>query len=160
MYAKYEVSISYGSKVMAKVKVFCHRVKDRQTGQKLYRCPRIPFQGHKNLDHFNNVSLNKCREKVLPLSKSWLQNAENSSLIYFLKDWICNLILWYTVYCSLHFTSQILSWWNIKEKGRGAPQGTKSRQLFGAQKWKTGSFLLPLIEVSRYHWIERDPTKY
>ena len=35
MHAKYEVSISYGSKVIAKVKDFCHRVTDSQTGQKL-----------------------------------------------------------------------------------------------------------------------------
>ena len=45
MNAKYEISISNGSKVMAKVKVFCHRVTDRTKT----RCPRIPFLGHKKL---------------------------------------------------------------------------------------------------------------
>ena len=35
MHAKYEVPISYGSKVMAKVKVD-NRQTDRQTGQKQY----------------------------------------------------------------------------------------------------------------------------
>ena len=46
MHAKYEVSISYGSKVMAKVKIFARdRHKHRQTGQQL-DAP-IPLQGHK-----------------------------------------------------------------------------------------------------------------
>ena len=35
MQSKYEVSLSYGSKLMAKIKVFCHRHTDRQTGQNL-----------------------------------------------------------------------------------------------------------------------------
>ena len=41
MHAKYEVSISYGSKVIAKVKV-----DNRQTGQKQY-APDHLIQGHK-----------------------------------------------------------------------------------------------------------------
>ena len=48
MHAKYEVSISNGSKVMAKVKVFCHRVADRQidgfTDRTKTRCPGILFR--------------------------------------------------------------------------------------------------------------------
>ena len=35
MHAKYEVFFSHGSKVMAKVKVFCHRFTESHTGQKL-----------------------------------------------------------------------------------------------------------------------------
>ena len=52
MHAKYEVSISYSSKVITKVKVFCHRVIDRETDRKNILCPRIPFQGHKNAWYF------------------------------------------------------------------------------------------------------------
>ena len=54
IHTKYEVSISYCSKVMAKVKVFCHRVTDRHTERTKTRCPWIPFQRHKNVV---NVSL-------------------------------------------------------------------------------------------------------
>ena len=61
MHAKYEVSsISYGLKVMVKVKVFCHRViesqtdrvTDRQTRQKLYAPNSIPG-GIKGYNNFN-----------------------------------------------------------------------------------------------------------
>ena len=54
MHDKYEVSISYGSKVMAKVKVFAT---DRPTGQKT-RCPQIPFEGHKYLFYCNVILSN------------------------------------------------------------------------------------------------------
>ena len=42
--------MSYGSKVMAKVRFFCHRVRqtDRVTDLTKTRCPWIPFWGHKN----------------------------------------------------------------------------------------------------------------
>ena len=49
MHAKYEVSISYGSKVIAKVKVDnrqTNRQTDRQTGQKQY-APDHSIRGHK-----------------------------------------------------------------------------------------------------------------
>ena len=54
MHAKYEVSISYGSKVIAKVKVDNHRQTDKQTdkqtnrqkGQKQY-APDHSIRGHK-----------------------------------------------------------------------------------------------------------------
>ena len=39
-------SISYGSKVMAKVKVFCHRQSHRQTGQKI-DAPEFHYGGIK-----------------------------------------------------------------------------------------------------------------
>ena len=58
MLAKYEVSISYGSKVIVKVKVDnrqtdrqtnkqTDRQTDRQTGQKQY-APDLSIRGHKN----------------------------------------------------------------------------------------------------------------
>ena len=54
MHAKYEVSISYGSKVIAKVKVDnrqtnrqTDRRTDKQTGQKQY-APDHSIRGHKN----------------------------------------------------------------------------------------------------------------
>ena len=47
MHAKYEVSISYGSKVMAKVKVFAAESQtDRVIDRTTIRYPRIPFWGH------------------------------------------------------------------------------------------------------------------
>ena len=51
MHEKYEVSISYGSKVTAKDKVvFFFPQIDTQTGQLDHsRCPHIPFWGHKNM---------------------------------------------------------------------------------------------------------------
>ena len=51
MHAKYEVSISYGSKVIANVKVDnrqTNRQTDRQTGQKQY-APDHSIRGHKKL---------------------------------------------------------------------------------------------------------------
>ena len=50
MHAKYEVSISYGSKVIAKVKVDNRQINkqtNKQTGQKPY-VPDHSIQGHKN----------------------------------------------------------------------------------------------------------------
>ena len=50
MHAKYGVSISYGSKVIAKVKVDNRQIKrqtDRQTGEKQY-APDHSIRGHKN----------------------------------------------------------------------------------------------------------------
>ena len=50
MHAKYEVSISYGSKFIAKVKVDnrqTDRQTDKQTGQKQY-APDHSIRGHKN----------------------------------------------------------------------------------------------------------------
>ena len=46
MHSKYEVSIFYGSKVIAKVKVD-YRQTDKQTGQKQY-APDHSIRGHKN----------------------------------------------------------------------------------------------------------------
>ena len=55
MHAKYEVSISYGSKVIAKVKVD-NRQTDRQTGQKQY-APDHSIRGHNNkeIGHFKDI---------------------------------------------------------------------------------------------------------
>ena len=57
MHAKYEVSISYGSKVMAKGKgFFCYRatVKKSRTGQKLdaheFHSGNIPVKTNSNID--------------------------------------------------------------------------------------------------------------
>ena len=53
---KYESSITYHSKAMANVKVFCgqtNRQTDKQTGQKLY-VPDLTMWGHKN------QNFNKC----------------------------------------------------------------------------------------------------
>ena len=47
MYAKYEVSISNGSKVIANVKVD-NRQTDKQTGQKQY-APDHSIRGHKKV---------------------------------------------------------------------------------------------------------------
>ena len=54
MHAKYEVSISYGSKVLAKIKVYnrqtnrqTDRQTDRQAGQTQY-APDHSIRGHKN----------------------------------------------------------------------------------------------------------------
>ena len=49
MYAKYEVSISYGSKVIANV-TFDNRQTNRQTGQKQF-APDHSIRGHKNSTH-------------------------------------------------------------------------------------------------------------
>ena len=61
MHAKYEVSISYGSKVMAKIKVFFHRVTDRQTESQTHRqdkkldAPEFHPRGHKKKLHVHVV---------------------------------------------------------------------------------------------------------
>ena len=67
MHAKYEVSISYGSKVMAKVKVFLPQ-SHRQTGQKVCT-PEFYSGGIKNQNqppddffpHSYNFSIGKTR---------------------------------------------------------------------------------------------------
>ena len=57
MHAKYEVSISYGSKVIAKVKVD-NRQTDKQTIQKQY-APDHSVRGNKNV----HVNLQKVSQK-------------------------------------------------------------------------------------------------
>ena len=54
MHAKYEVSISYGSKVIVKVKVD-NRQTNKQTGQKQYT-PDHSIQGHVRNKSFNEFS--------------------------------------------------------------------------------------------------------
>ena len=56
MHAKYEVSISYGSKVISKVKVD-DRQTNRQTGQKQY-APDHSIRAHKNTDDAWNTCIN------------------------------------------------------------------------------------------------------
>ena len=64
MHAKYEVSISYSSNVIAKVKVD-NRQTNKQTGQKQY-APDHSIRGHKNridrIEAMWNIKLN--RQKI------------------------------------------------------------------------------------------------
>ena len=69
MHSKYEVSISYGSKVIAKVKLD-NRQTDRQTnnqtGQKQY-APDHSIRGHKKHDRtFNYYEISHTKEAEVP----------------------------------------------------------------------------------------------
>ena len=99
---KYEVSISYDSKVFAKVKVFLHRVTDLQShwqtksdGIKT-RCPRFPFQWHKNYYlqffpwiHQTIINLIHILSFVDFIHMSWVCNSFKHSLLSFNGDWVC-----------------------------------------------------------------------
>ena len=70
MHAKYEVSISYGSKVIAKVKVDNRQTDkqtDRRTGQKQY-APDHSIRGHKNVG--------------ILLDRSWSHDAVKIRLVF------------------------------------------------------------------------------
>ena len=71
MHAKYEVSISYGLKVIAKVKVDnrqtdrqTNKQTDRQTGQKQY-APDHSIRGHKNPSHNNKKRQKGINDSVV-----------------------------------------------------------------------------------------------
>ena len=66
MHTKYEVSISYGSKVIAKVKVDngqANKQTDKQTGQKQYAPDHLIWENKKGVhvmcmplsDHYSNI---------------------------------------------------------------------------------------------------------
>ena len=77
MHAKYEVSISYGSKVIAKVKVDnrqTNRQTDKQTGQKQY-APDHSIRGHKNIHNIKQVEYGKIKCKQ-GIAEFWNNNTK------------------------------------------------------------------------------------
>ena len=89
MHAKYEVWLSYGSKLTAKVKVFAT---ESQTERTKLRCPRIPFREHKNERNvYENEEITgnyKINDKILTPGK--IRFFAIHVIQKFLKDCYCS----------------------------------------------------------------------
>ena len=91
MHAKHKVSISYGSKVIANVKI-----DNRQTSQKEYApINRFGTQKNKNCSEYNkfNTCYTKCLKHMLRLRPDFASNQQQLSSYFSLLEYTDSLTL-------------------------------------------------------------------